>query len=143
MSSLNFNQAQHRCLSTQTMRFLELLVKNSMSLGIAFQYHNGKKLKTIKTPTNVCAEIHPYIMRLVDLELRFFCDQEVTGIYFHVSNKDKDGELAPFSVHFNENEVKKFTTLFVLIKYVYDEIFIKNKYFNDITIFYKSVSLNL
>lgn len=123
-------------LTSRTHSYIRLLIENSMDEGVNYFYHNGRKLAQIDQPERVVSQIFPYFLRLVFLEISNYYGTEFKGLKFH-SSKRASGSLN-FEASIDEAEIKNQIEYFSFLSYVFHYVFLKNKFFEDLTVLTKT-----
>lgn len=123
-------------LISKTHSYIRLLIENSMDDGVKYFYHNGRKLSALDQPERIVSQIFPYFLRLVFLEISNYYGIEFKGLRFHAIKR------ASGSLHFEasvvEDEIKNQLEYFSFLSYVFHYVFLKNKFYEDLTVLTKS-----
>ena len=136
----NLHSGDHKIavhsLSARTHSFIKLLVAKSMGEGITYQYHNGRKLAKIDQPERIVSQIMPYFLRLVFLEISSYYGTPFQGLHFHATKKTNG--TFHFDVNIVEPEIKNQLEYFSFLSYVFNYVFLKNKFHEDLTLLVKT-----
>lgn len=125
-----------KALASKTHSYIKLLVEKSMDEGIKYFYHNGRRLVEIDQLERIVSQILPYFLRLVFLEISNYYGVTFKGLQFHAEKK-ASGSFN-FKASVVESEIKNQLEYFSFISFVFNFVFIKNKFYEDLTLLTKS-----
>lgn len=123
-------------LVSRSHSYIRLLIEKSMDDGVKYFYHNGRRLSAIEQPERIVSQIFPYFLRLVFLEISNFYGTEFKGLKFH-ANKRASGSLH-FEASIVESEITNQLEYFSFLSYVFNYVFLKNKFYQDLTVLTKT-----
>ena len=123
-------------LISRSHAYLRLLIENSMNEGIRFHYHNGRKLTPIELPERIVSQIFPYFLRLVHLEISNYYGESFKGLKFHITKRSSG--ILHMEASIVESEIKDKLEYFSFISYVFNSVFLKNKFNEDISLLTKA-----
>lgn len=129
-----------KSMITRSHAYIRVLVEKSMSEGIVFKYHNGRRITQIDDPERVVSQIFPYFLRLVFLEISTYYGQAFEGLKFH-SKKRATGTLQ-LEVSILEDKIQNQLEFFTFISYVFNYGFLKNHFHEDLTLLTKAIKFS-
>ncbi|HCA5182281.1 TPA: hypothetical protein MW242_001886 [Acinetobacter baumannii] len=123
-------------LISRSHAYIRLLIEKSMNEGVRYSYHNGRKLTEIDLPERIVSQIFPYFLRLVHLEISNYYGEGFKGLKFHALKRSTG--IFHMEVSIIEEEVKDQLEYFSFISYVFNAVFLKNNFNNDISLLTKA-----
>lgn len=121
---------------TRSHAFLRCLVTKSIDEGYQYAAHNGLKLRPVSSAEIVVPQIFPYIMRLLQIEISTYQGKLFEAIHLNVDTSNPMNTVTTVTI--DDDQVHDQLNYFTMLKYIFEFIFLKNKFNEDITIFTKA-----